>query len=212
MQRRPKITENKFDKWVDDLKKWIVESVSPFPDDTPEKQEERKRRAEHDLLFFFETYLPHYFTVEFGDFHEDWQELTEVENEFVLCGAPREHAKSTFFTLGLPVHDICYQKKWFLLIISDTNDQATGFTIAIRAELEDNPRLRHDFGSLVAPLGRRTVTWKQNDFVSNGVRVLARGRGEKVRGLKNRQHRPDRAIIDDFENDENVENPKLVKK
>ena len=93
------------------------------------------------------------------------------------------------------------------MIVSDTNDQATGFTLPIRLELEDNVRIKHDFGSLIGP------TWKKNDFTtSSGIRVLARGRGEKVRGLKNRQHRPDKAVVDDYENDENVENPNLIKK
>lgn len=213
MRRKPKLTEQRFDQYADDLKRWIVESVSPFENDTPAKQKARIARAEHDELYFCVTYLPHYFIVEFGDFHEEWQELTEIRDESIFVAAPREHAKSTFFTLGDPVHDICYELRHFILIISDTNDQATGFTLAIRSELEENPRLKHDFGNLKSRYGGRSVTWKKNDFISrNGVRTLARGQGEKVRGLKNRQYRPDKVIVDDFENDENVENPKLVKK
>lgn len=213
MRRKPKLTESRFDQWAEDLKAWIQESVSPFEDDTPEKQAERMARAKWDKLFFMQTYLPHYFTVEFGDFHEEWGDLAEVRDECMFVAAPREHAKSTFFTFGDPIHDICYDLRWFIIIVSDTNDQATGFTVAIRMELEENPRLKHDFGDLQSPYGRRSVTWKKNDFVtSNGVRVLARGHGEKVRGLKNRQHRPDKVIVDDFENDVNVENPKLVEK
>lgn len=207
MQKRPKLTEYRFDQWAEDLKRWISESVSPFEDDTPEKQAARKQRARHDLLYFCETYLPHYYSVEFGDFHHEWEELTTIRNESVFVAAPREHAKSTFFTFGVPIRNICFLLRRFQLIISDTNDQATGFTLPIRAELEENPRIRHDFGDLTGP------TWKKNDFTtSSGVRVLARGRGEKVRGLKNRQHRPDFAVVDDFENDENVENPTLVTK
>ncbi len=207
MQRRPKLTENRFDQWADELKGWIAEAVSPFEDDTPEKQAERKARAKHDLLYFCETYLPHYFSVEFGEFHHEWEELTNIKNESVFVAAPREHAKSTFFTFGVPIRNISYALRWFQIIISDTNDQATGFTLPIRLELEENPRIRHDFGDLTGS------TWKKNDFTtSTGIRTLARGKGEKVRGLKNRQHRPDFAVADDFENDENVENPKLVKK
>jgi hypothetical protein len=207
MRKRPKLTEYRFDQWVDEMKSWIQESVSPFEDDTPEKQKERKERSRYDLLYFCETYLPHYFSVEFGDFHEEWEELTEIRDAAVFVGAPREHAKSTFFSFGVPIRNICHKLRWFQLIISDTNDQATGFTLPIRLELEENPRLRHDFGDLTGK------TWKKGDFTtSNGVRTLARGRGEKVRGLKNRQHRPDFAVVDDFENDENVENPELVKK
>lgn len=211
MRKRPEITENRFDQWADQLKGWIQESVSPFEKDTPAKQKARIERGRHDLLYFCATYLPHYFTAEFGEFHKEWEGLTEIRDESVFVAAPREHAKSTFFTFAVPIRNIAYALRWFQIIISDTNDQATGFTVAIRTELEVNPRLRHDFGDLQSPLGRRTILWKKNDFVtSNGVRVLARGHGEKVRGLKNRQYRPDYAVADDFENDQNVENPKLV--
>lgn len=206
MKRRPKITEYRFDQWAEDLKAWIQESVSPFEDDTPEKQEERIARAEWDKLYFMKTYLPHYFNKPFGAFHEEWGELGDLRDDCAFVAAPREHGKSVFFTFGDPIHDVCYELRHFILIISDTNDQATGFTLPIRLEFEDNPRIRHDFGELMGP------TWAKNDYTtSNGVRVLARGRGEKVRGLKNRQHRPDKAVVDDFENDENVRNPKRVK-
>jgi phage terminase large subunit-like protein len=212
MKRRPKLTEYRFDQWADDLKSWIQESVSPFENDTPEKQRERKARGREDRLYFLKTYLPHYFYGEFEDFHEEWSDLADITNEIVGVAAPRKHAKSTFFTLGVPIHDIAYALKHFIMVISDSNDQASGFTIAIRLELEVNPRLKHDFGDLQSAYGRRGATWKQNDFTtSNGVRVLARGRGEKVRGLKNVQYRPDRIIVDDLENDQNVKNPAIVK-
>ena len=205
MRPRPKITEYRFDQWAEDLKAWIAESVSPFAEDSPARQKARIERARTDRLFFFQTYLPHYFSSGFGVFHEEWSALADLRDQAAFVAAPREHAKSTFFTFGLPLHDIIFQNKWFILIVSDTNDQAAGFTLPIRLELEENPRLRHDFGGLAGPV------WRKSDFVtSTGVRVLARGRGEKVRGLKNRQHRPDRAIVDDFENDVNVENPRLV--
>jgi hypothetical protein len=206
MRRRPKLSEYQFDKWADQLKGWIRESVSPFEEDTPKKQAEREERARWDRLFFFETYLPHYFYVEFEDFHEEWSELADTADEIVPIAAPREYAKSTFFTFGVPIHDIAYEIKHFIMIVSDAGEQATGFTVPIRIELEENPRLRHDFGEF---RGRK---WRDGDFVTaNGVRVLARGRGEKVRGLKNMQYRPDRVIVDDLENDKNVKNPRLVK-
>lgn len=105
MRRRPKITEHRFDKWVEDLKTWISESVSPFEDDTPEKQKARRDRARWDKLFFMKTYLPHYFTAAFGDFHEEWAELGDLKDDCAFVAAPREHAKSTFFTFGDVIHD-----------------------------------------------------------------------------------------------------------
>ncbi len=206
MQKRPKITEYRFDQWAEDLRAWISGSVSPFENDSPEKQEERIARARWDKLYFMQTYLPHYFYGEFGDFHDEWSEFGDLKDAAALIAAPREHAKSTFFTFGDLLHDICFELRHFVIVVSDTNNQATGFTLPIRLELEDNPRLRHDFNDLRGP------TWAKNDFTTaNGVRVLARGRGEKVRGLKNRQYRPDKVVVDDFENDKNVLNPRLVK-
>ena len=204
MRKRPKLTEYRFDQWADDLRSWIKESVSPFEDDTPEKKKARTDEGRGDLLFFAQTYLPHYFISDFGKFHREWEGLTEIRDDAVFVAAPREHAKSTFFTFAVLIRNIVYKLRHFQLVISDTNDQATGFTLAVRLELEENERLLHDFGNL------RGGTWKKGDFVANDVRTLARGRGEKVRGLKHRQHRPDYAVVDDFENDENVKNPKLV--
>ncbi|MBP8644720.1 MAG: hypothetical protein KBH99_01200 [Syntrophobacteraceae bacterium] len=90
MRARPKLTEYGFDKWVEDLRTWIHESVSPFEEDSPEKQAERIERGRHNKLFFMKTYLPHYFTVDFGDFHEEWSELGDLRDEVVLIVAPRE--------------------------------------------------------------------------------------------------------------------------
>lgn len=206
MRRRPKLTEYQFDRFAEELRDWIQDNVSPFEDIRSEAKRERKRRARWDKEYFCQTYFPHYFYSEFADFHEEWFELTEIEDELVPVAAPREHAKSTIFTFANILHAICYELRHFILIISDTEDQATGFTLPIKIEIEENPRLRHDFGNL-----RGTRRWREADFVtSTDVRLKARGRGDKVRGLKWKQYRPDMAVIDDFENDKNVRNPRLV--
>jgi len=207
MKKRPKITEYRFDQWAEDLADWIQENVSPFEGDTPEKQKERIDRAKRDKLFFMKTYLPHYFFKPFGEFHEEWAGLGDLRNECAFVAAPREFGKSTFFSFGDPIHDICYRLRHFIEIISDTHDQATVFALAIKLELEENPRLKHDFGDLK---GR---VWKEDELITrHGDKLLARGKKDKFRGLKNRQWRPDKMIPDDYENDENVDNPALVKK
>jgi predicted phage terminase large subunit-like protein len=207
VRKKLNLTEGQYDQQVDELKKWIRESVSPFENDTPAKKKARKDRGLTDLLFFFQTYLPHYFSCEFGECHPEWQEVTELEDCFAVVGAPREMAKSTFFTLGNPVHKIVYALKHFIWPCSDTHDQAAGFSLQIKLELEENPRIRHDFGNL------KTKNWSDDEFeTSNGVKVMARGRGDKVRGIRHRQHRPDMAIFDDMENDETVESPRITKK
>jgi hypothetical protein len=207
MRKRPNLTEGQFDKQVEELKRWIRESVSPFENDTPARQHARRERGRKDLLYFCQTYMPHYFSVPFGDFQSEWQEITELRDQFAVVGAPREHAKSTFFTLGNPIHKIAYRLKRFIIPCSDTHEQAAAFSTQIKLELEENPRLIHDFGKL------KTKSWSDDEFeTTSGTKVLARGRGDKVRGIRYRQHRPDMAIFDDMENDETVENPRTIKK
>jgi predicted phage terminase large subunit-like protein len=82
---------------------------------------------------------------------------------------------------------------------------ASDLTGYIYLELLYNERLHQDFGELVK--GNKSV----DDFVTlNDIRVKARGRGQRLRGLKHKQYRPDLAILDDMENDANVRNPEIV--
>jgi predicted phage terminase large subunit-like protein len=180
--------------------------AKPFEDTSPEARAERIRRSKEDDFYFFNTYLPHYFTTEAAEFHEEIIELSKVEDEPVVIAAPREHAKSTLCTCGVPMADICLERKHFIIIISDTEDLAADFNVFIQLELEENERILADFGNL------KGYKWEAKDFTTrNGIRVKARGRGQRLRGIRNRQYRPDRVIVDDFENDKNVKNPKLIK-
>lgn len=205
---RGKLTRKEFERKAALILARMREDATPFTDTSEATTKERKERGQRDLLYFFKTYLPHYFSLDYAEVHSEWEELADVEDEPVFLAAPREHAKSTFFTLGVPIHDICYELKHFLLVISDTEDLAEDFTVFIKLELEQNERIKQDFGDLTG----NAWVWSAKDFVTkNSIRVKARGRGQRVRGLRNRQYRPDRVIIDDLENDKNSRNPRLVK-
>jgi predicted phage terminase large subunit-like protein len=182
--------------------------ATPLPDE-PEEKAARIARARTDKLFFFATYLPHYFTLAPADFHKELVTLLEVKGTPVAVAAPREHAKSTIVTLGYPLHQICFSQRNFIIIVSDSEYQAVDFVRFIRLELEENERIKQDFGSLRT----ESDTWADASFVTkNSVKVLARGSGQKVRGLRHRQHRPDMVVMDDIENDQGVRNPQQVDK
>jgi predicted phage terminase large subunit-like protein len=203
---RKKFSEKKFEIRALEILERMKADARPFSDSEEEKRE-RVLRASTDKFYFFQTYLPHYFFKPPAEFHKELLEYADIEGEPVFLTAPREHAKSTLCTLGVPLHDIIFEKKHFIIIVSDTEDLAADFCQFIQMELESNERLRGDFGDLI-----RQGFWKAEDFTTrNGVRVKARGRGQRIRGLRNRQYRPDRIIIDDLENDKNVRNPRLVK-
>jgi len=204
---RKKFSRREFELKAQEILARMKAGTRPFRDNSAEARRKRRERGRKDRLWFFKTYFPHYFSKDFGPFHEEWNILADVKDEPVFIAAPREHTKSTFFSLGVPVHDICHKLRHFIIVVSDTEDLAADFCSFIQLELEENERLRQDFGDLTSQ-----GQWASADFTtSSGIRVKARGRGQRVRGLRNRQHRVDRIIIDDLENDKNVRNPRLVK-
>lgn len=208
-KRRKKLTAKQFDEELAALRETIKREVSPFADDTPAKQQERVRRARDDQDFFNQTYLPHYFKQPSPDFHRDMEELTELGEDLgrpVAIAAPRNHAKSTRTTLARPLKKALYKEKKFIVIIGNDASLATGMTASIRAELEVNPRIIHDFGD------QRSQPWAAGNFVTkDGTRVWARGIEQRIRGEKNGEHRPDMIIVDDPEDDEMIRNPERVR-
>lgn len=177
----------------------------------------RKKLGAIDLEYFGRAYVPHYFTRPSPRFHN---ELDDIWISGVLKGlnplnpatridrrngckravaAPRGHAKSTNLTFKNNLHAILYQYKNYPLIISDSSDQADGFLADIKTELEENPRIREDFGDLMGKV------WKSNVIItSTDIKVEAIGSGKKIRGRRHRNWRPDLIAMDDVENDENV--------
>lgn len=181
----------------------------------------RRQLGMIDLDYFGRAYLPHYFSrpspAFHGELNEMWQkavwksgeltperikELSGQQGSRRAIAAPRGHAKSTNVTFKDSLHAAAYGYKHFIMILSDVADQAVGFLSAIKEEIEDNDALREDFGDLTGKV------WRDNVIVTkSGVKILAKGAGQKVRGLKHKQWRPDLIVLDDIENDENVRTP-----
>jgi len=171
------------------------------------EKDERLARAGRDPLWFGQTYLPHYFTAKPAAFHREILRLADHRPGYVAIAAPRGHAKSTILTLAYILHQVLFVQRRFVVVISENEDDAGAFLEYIRLELEENERLRGDFGNQV-----NRGQWEDKDFTTRaGIRVLARGVRQTVRGLRNRQHRPDLVVLDDFEDDEVVRNPRRVK-
>ena len=233
MTLKKKMTRTEFRKRADDILMRLTMEVEPFWQDSDDKQTQRLKRAAADPLYFCRTYLPHYFSHLPAPFHYELVKLLEkrppgeptgettvppTENAVAtqqvaptvvvpaVVAAPREFAKTTVCTFGYVLHQICFKRRHFIIIGSDTEDLASDLTGYLYLELLYNERLHQDFGELVK--ANRAV----DDFVTaNDIRVKARGRGQRLRGLKHKQWRPDLAILDDLENDINVRNSEIVK-
>ena len=101
-------------------------------------------------------------------------------------------------TLAKTLKMVLYKAEKIIPIISDTNEQATERLTEIKMELLENERIKHDFGEF-------EITGKEDNLTINSeIKLRALGSGQKVRGLRMRQHRPGLIICDDLENDEAV--------
>jgi predicted phage terminase large subunit-like protein len=206
---KKKLTKTEFRQRADKILTRLSLEVTPFWEDREDQKKQRLLKAASDPLYFCRTYLPHYFSHAPAPFHHELMEMLEKRNGQVVTpmvvAAPREFAKTTVCTFGYVLQQICFSRRRFILIGSDTEDLASDLTGYLYLELLYNERLHQDFGELVK--GNKSV----DDFVTlNDIRVKARGRGQRLRGLKHKQCRPDLIILDDLENDTNVRNPEIV--
>lgn len=172
----------------------------------------RKMLAEREPEYFARAYFPDYIPGEMPGVHREWCEdfrtvIQKGGGSSVVRVAPRGHAKSTLWDFIYPNWTIVYRKKKYILIMSDSGDQAISFITNIKDALENNERIREDFNDLQGDI------WQESKIVtSTGVIVEALGAGMKVRGRRNKEKRPDLIIVDDLENDENTATPDQRKK
>jgi len=186
----------------------------------------RKELAAFDMSYFGRAYLPHYFIRKSPHFHEEldgiWSRgvmkgknplkeakvISRLKGSRQVVAAPRGHAKSTNFTFKDSIHAVLYEYKHYIILLSDSSEQAEAFLEDIKTELEDNANIIMDFGTLKGDKAWRTgVILTKTD-----IKVEAIGSGKKIRGRKHRNWRPDLIVMDDIENDENVNTPEQRRK
>lgn len=172
------------------------------------EQQTDKERAAHDLEFFAKTYFPSIFSKNMCQFHHDMfrdaQSLIlnyNLRNNQFVRAAPRGHGKSRIISVVFPLWIICYKYRRNIMLIADTGSQSKEYIATIKAELEDNERLRKDFGDLTG-----AAKWTEDEIITrNDIRVVAKSSGQSLRGSSYKNIRPEVVILDDLENDEQVE-------
>lgn len=108
--------------------------------------------------------------------------------------APRGAAKTTWSTYAYPLWCALHAVEPYIILTSDTSGQAEGFLEAVRLTLEDNALLARDYPHLTG----RGPTWRKDQLrLPNGVVIDALGTGKRIRGRKNRHHRPSLIVLDD---------------
>lgn len=165
--------------------------------DNPAVRKEMVRQG--GLLGWCIVYLPHYFTVEPADFHFLLAMVLESdlqEDELIEIIGFRGSAKSTFASLGVPLYLALEGKQKFIVLGGDTTTQTKMNLENIRYELETNERIIEDYGIAFDP-DRNWST--ERLLLGSGTLIMGRSRGQKMRGLRHRQYRPQVVIVDDPE-------------
>lgn len=148
---------------------------------------------------------------EIPECHLEWWEMCTSTKPLVAIAAPRNHAKSTAVTKSYTLANLLLRERRFILLVSDTETQASFFLNSIKMVLQYNEDIRKIFG--VKGFLKDTET----DFIvlfEDGyqARIIAKGSEQKVRGINWDDLRPDLIVCDDMENDEIVMNEDRRKK
>uniref|UniRef100_B8DKY2 Phage uncharacterized protein n=1 Tax=Nitratidesulfovibrio vulgaris (strain DSM 19637 / Miyazaki F) TaxID=883 RepID=B8DKY2_NITV9 len=209
----PKLSRKEFLLALGDLAATLRQQVeaecSGFAAD-PQASAKRHAQAQDDFVFFRRTYFPHYAKSGGDSVLHRWldEELPRIvaapEGVKLAVAAPRGEAKSTYVALFFVLWCVLTNRKKYLLLIADALEQAAALLEAVKVELEANPRIGMDFPD-AAGQGR---VWNVGTIVTrSNVKLQALGAGKRMRGLRHGPHRPDLAVLDDLENDENVLKP-----
>lgn len=182
------------------------------------QKEYRILRGEYDLLYFAYEYfsegrnpenesnlIPLPASIETAPpFHQELCGMLDTFNEkpskrIGWC-CPRGSAKTTYLSNIYVLHQIVYKKRHYIVIISETQSLSRKFIEYAADQLKHNEKLRADFGQLLAKEKQANEIDNQDEFLTkSGVKVQASSLGKQMRGLRNKNHRPDLVITDDAE-------------
>jgi len=168
----------------------------------------RKELAKKNLLWFARIYFNKYLSYQTAPFQFKIYEILEDDvSSFNEIIAFRGSAKTTVSMLFYPIWAIVTGRKHFLVLISDTFGQIKEHIYNIKSELENNQRLIEDFGPFdIEKETQKKQEWQMTSMIipSYDAKVVGKSAGQKVRGIRYKQWRPDLIIVDDIEDLEMV--------
>ena len=151
-------------------------------------------------------YVGHHFRSPSPGFHR------KIINESLRCqflaiAAPRGSAKSTIVTFLRPLYAICYKLEHFIVLLSNTEEKATGSLATIKEEIKHNQGLKADFNITIIKDNESDSVFLHPD--GHKTRVLCKGHKQmgSIRGEKFGAWRPTLIILDDIEDDDMVKSP-----
>jgi predicted phage terminase large subunit-like protein len=214
------------------LSKWQKSMQELFAGTTIDTEEpdnvrnERIKQLEADPEAWFCYYFPGYSYAVPAAFHKEaTQRILQNPEWYEVRMWSRELAKSTrtmmeVLYLTFVGHTITAtsvdegttepiakrHKKRYVLLISNSLDNATRLLMPYKANLEQNKRLIQDYGKQ-----ENSGAWQAAEFTTaSGIGFRAIGAGQSPRGSRNEEARPDILLFDDIDTDADCLNGDIV--
>lgn len=153
-----------------------------------------------DTRRFASAFMPTRFWRPWRDLHDEFFEYLDDETApYIAIAAPRGFGKTTIDSIAYPAKKVVYQETKFIELVSCTATVAAQNVKNLGRELTGNKMIRKIFGPMKGPIwseGRGDLETR------TGIKILARGAGQQIRGLLEGESRPDLVVIDDLEDSE----------
>lgn len=176
--------------------------------ETDQQKKDRIARLSNNFVDFCKYYFPYYMDADFGWFHiKAAKDIEKDPNCFAILEWPREHAKSVFANVMLPLYLYVRGEITGMIIASANETKAIQLLGDIQAQFEANNYFIQDFGNKV-----RLGGWQDGNFTtSEGIGFWAFGRGQSPRGTRKAEKRPNYCVVDDIDDKVIVRNEQRVR-
>lgn len=192
-------------------------NARPETVDAVASQAEIREKLRTDGEFFIEFFLADELTSPVPFFHsgEIWPLLTNTAMQRVLLAIPRDHAKTTLSKLAV-VWYFLFTNHRFCVYLSNTNTIAKNACKDIMGYF-NSPNFIATYGKIKMVKESETDSLWRFDIPMPDGRIKhcilrAVGAGQQMRGINIDNQRPDIAVVDDVEDNENTDSENLQKK
>lgn len=146
-----------------------------------------------DTSLWAKTIMGH-IVKEIPPFHKQAYAIIDMNYKYSAFVFSRGMGKSTLSHTIQTTKDICHAKEPYIVLVSETIDQASADLVSVQDELLNNELIHELYGNLKGEI------WNvQSIELLNGCYVNCKGYTSRIRGLKWKNQRPTKIILDDFE-------------
>lgn len=177
--------------------------------------EQAKQALNHNAEFFIQFFLGQEIHLPVPEFHKDiFAVMVALQIDRFVCAVPRDHAKTTLAKLAC-IWYFLFSNYRFIVYLSNTSEIAIPATNDI-VEFLKSDNFVNVFGSctfIIEQHGKGLYKFDLPESLGAKTCILrALGAGKQVRGINVDNKRPQLAVVDDLEDNDNIATAQLFMK